>query len=211
MLPFLAASGNNNVKSLVLYLAKINRLAKSHPNVYEKFMEGMFAVQRTNNGWSGIFSDLHIEQVLMGSIKSVGGLTQGRGFDENISLTLLMSTPLCAEVYNAIHEVTGHLVSTSECHKGRMKAKMLRDNKDLQVIIDYFTERKPFTNLPELRSLSSGIIADASVNVETARPVGEAIIASMEGVSVADYKFSKKDQVRTLVTRWISHQICYLK
>ena len=115
-------------------------------------------------------------------------------------LTWLRSTPVCAEVYNALQEVTGLLVSTSECHKDRTRAKMMRDNKHLQV--DFFTERTLCTSLPELRSLSSGIIADDSVNVETARPVGEAIIASMDGV--ADNKFVKKDQVKKASSTYVS-------
>ena len=34
----------------------------------------------------GIFGDLYIEQVFMGNIKSVGGLTRRRGFEESSSL-----------------------------------------------------------------------------------------------------------------------------
>ena len=106
MLPFLAASGHNNdVKSLVLYLAKMERLELSHPSVYNRFMEGLFDVRRSDSYWSGIFSDLYIEQVLMGSITYVGGLTRGRGFDNSNSLVWLLFTPACGEVHKAIQEV----------------------------------------------------------------------------------------------------------
>ena len=94
MLPYLAASGHNNyTKSLVLYLNKMNNLPQTHPDVYAKFMAGLFVLRRTDSYWSGIFSDLYIEQVLMGSVKSVGGLTRGRGFDESTSITWLLSMP----------------------------------------------------------------------------------------------------------------------
>ena len=82
MLPFLAASGHSNyVKSLVLYLDKMEHLEQTHPTVYNRFMGGLFVLRRSDSHWSGIYSDLYIEQVLMGGIKSVGGLTRGRGFD----------------------------------------------------------------------------------------------------------------------------------
>jgi hypothetical protein len=48
--------------------------------------------------WSGIFTDLFIEQVLMAGIKSSGGLTRGRGFDESTRLLFLLSRPICCEV-----------------------------------------------------------------------------------------------------------------
>ena len=42
MLPFLAASGHHNyVKSLVLYLDKMEHLEQTHPTVYNRFMGGV--------------------------------------------------------------------------------------------------------------------------------------------------------------------------
>jgi len=92
MLPYLASSGHHNyTKSLVLYLEKMNDLPQTHPAVYAKFMAGLFVLRRTGSYWAGIFSDLYIEQVLMGSLKSSGGLTRGRGFEESTSLIWLLS------------------------------------------------------------------------------------------------------------------------
>ena len=202
MLPYLAASGHNNyVKSLMLYLKKMDKLEETHPAVYTKFLEGLFVLRRSDSYWAGIFSDLYIEQVLMGSVKSVGGLTRGRGFEESTSLIWLLSMPACGEVHKAMQEVTG-LLSTHEVeifHKDTTTAKLKRDAKDLQSILDYLTERKPFSkNTNKLRSLSSGIIAEGSVNVDSAETSGVAILTSMEGLSVSKHKFSKKKQVTTL-------------
>ena len=203
MLPFLAASGHNNyAKSLMLYLHKMEKLKETNPDVYAHFMDGLFVVRRSDNDWGGIFSDLYIEQVLMGSIKSVGGLTRGRGFNESNSLIWLLSMPACGEVHKAMQEVTG--VSTSgagEIHKDLTKAKLERDGKDLQTVIDYLEERKPFSkNTDALRSLSSGVIAEGSVNVDSAETVGAAIIEAMDGLTVAKHKFSKKQQVTNLAS-----------
>ena len=86
---------------------KMDALEESHPAVYSKFMDGLFVLRRSDNYWAGIFSDLYIEQVLMGSIKSVGGLTRGRGFEDATSLVWLLPMPVCGEVHKAVQEVTG--------------------------------------------------------------------------------------------------------
>ena len=79
-----------------------------------------------------------------------------------------------------------------EIHKDLTKAKIQHDSKDLQTIIDYLDERKPFSkNTNALRSLPSGVIAEGPVNVDSAKTVGAAIIGTMEGRSVTKHKFSK--------------------
>lgn len=201
MLPFLAASGHwNYTKSLVLYLNKMEKLQDTHPHVYSKFVDGFFVLRRSDSYWAGIYSDLYIEQVLMRNVKAVGGLTRGRGFEESTSLIWLLSTPACGEVNRAMREVTSlQDIKEEKIHKDRSAARMNRDAKDVQTILNYFSERKPFSqDSKELRSLSSGVIADKSVNVEIAKSVGHAILKSMQGKSVAEYKFCKRDQVTTL-------------
>ena len=135
----------------------------------------------------------------MGNIKSVGGLTRGRGFEESTSLVWLLSRPACAEVHKAMQEVTC-LSNTYEkaVHKDLTPARMKRDAKDLQSLLDYLLERKPFSfSNTELRSLSSVIIGEGSVNVDNAKTIGESIVASMIGKSVSQHNFSKKELVRT--------------
>ena len=203
MLPYMAASGHNNyTKSLVLYLNKMEKLQDTHPHVYSKFVDGFFVLRRTDNYWAGIYSDLYIEQVLMRNVKAVGGLTRGRGFEQSTRLIWLLSTPACAEANRAMREVTGlQDTSDADVHKDRSAARMARDAKDVQTIVHYFSERKPFSQeSKELRSLSSGVIADKSVNADKAETVGQAIVQSMLGKSVAEYKFCKKDQVTTLAS-----------
>ena len=201
MLPYLAASGHHNyTKSLVLYLQKMEKLPHTHPEVYRKFIDGLFVLRRTENYWARIYTDLYLEQVLMKNVKAVGGLTRGRGFEESTSLMWLLSTPACGEVNRAMREVTGiEDMHKTEIHKDRSAARMKRDTKDVQIILNYFLERKPFaSDSQELRSLSSGVIADNSVNADRAEAVGQTIVKSMHGKSVAEYKFSKKDQVTAL-------------
>ena len=64
-------------------------------------------VRRSDRLWAGLSVDLAIEQVLMRSMKTSGGLTRGRGMTEQKRLTWLLSMPACAEVNLAMQELTG--------------------------------------------------------------------------------------------------------
>ena len=74
----------------------------TRPAVYEAFMRGIFPLRRTYSEWSGIFTYLFIEQVLMAEIKSSGSLTHGRGFSESTRILFLLSRPICADVSQSI-------------------------------------------------------------------------------------------------------------
>ena len=52
----------------------------------------------------------------------------------------------------------------------------------------------------KLVSLSTGLIANESVNAEDAKSVGAKILPSMVGEMVSVYSFSQKNQVKTLAS-----------
>ena len=99
MLPYLAASGHNlYVKCARLYLQSMSNLRDDHPAVYRDFVSGLHVVRRSDRLWPGLSTDLVIEQVLMRSLETSGGLTRGRGFTEQQRLIWLLSMPACAEI-----------------------------------------------------------------------------------------------------------------
>ncbi len=76
MLPYMAASGHNSyTKSAMLYLQQMLNLKAQHPDVQQHFNKGLEVIRRSNRLWAGLSSDLIIEQVLMRSLKTSGGLT----------------------------------------------------------------------------------------------------------------------------------------
>ena len=108
MLPFLAAAGHNlYTKSIYIYLLQMQDLPFSHPEVFETFSNGHHVVRRSERYWAGLSPDLVIEQVLMRSVKTTGGLTRGRGIGESQRTQWLLSMPACAEINSAMQEVTG--------------------------------------------------------------------------------------------------------
>ena len=99
MLPYLAASGNHHyVKSLRLYLQYMVDLREKRKDVYDKFQEGFHVIRRSERKWAGLSTDLAIEQALMHTLKTTGGLTRGRGMTEKQKSIWLLSMPTCADL-----------------------------------------------------------------------------------------------------------------
>lgn len=196
MLPFLAAAGHNNyAKSLHLYLQNMQKLQETHPEVYKHFEEGFHVVRRSDRYWAGLSTDLIIEQVLMRSLKSTGGLTRGSGMTESQRLVWLLSTPACAQINCAMQDLTSVTYATSEQHKDVSKARLERDMSDTLEVLEYLKPRSPFGENPTLHSIASGIKADAAVNCDRAQEVGEKIQAEMVGKTITQHTFKKKDQI----------------
>ena len=147
MLPFFASSGHSlYAKSAYIYLQTMSNLQETHPQVYAKFQEGYHVVRRSDRLWAGLSTDLVIEQVLMRSLKTTGGLTRGRGMTELQRTVWLLSTPACAEVSRAMQEATNITYDTSEQHKETSQARLQRDLKDSLKILEYLLARNPFDN-----------------------------------------------------------------
>ena len=96
MLPYFATSGHRlYAKSAYVYLQMMTALPETHPDVHKKFEEGFHVVRRSNRYWAGLSTDLIIEQVLMRSVKTHGGLTRGKGFTETQRLVWVLSDKRC--------------------------------------------------------------------------------------------------------------------
>ena len=54
------------------------------PRFYQKFLDGFHVIRRSDQCWEGLSSDLVIEQTLMRSLKSTGGLSRGSGMTEDM-------------------------------------------------------------------------------------------------------------------------------
>ena len=114
MLPYLAASDHSlYAKSASIYLSSMANLPNDHPVVHQHFVEGLHVARRNDRAWAGLSTDLMIEQVLMRSMKTSGGLTRDRGMTEQQILTWLLAMPACAEVNRAMQELRGAKYSTN--------------------------------------------------------------------------------------------------
>ncbi|VDI45484.1 Hypothetical predicted protein, partial [Mytilus galloprovincialis] len=202
MLPFLAASGHNlYTKTAYVYLMTMQSLDEDHPDVYASFINGNHVIRRSNRYWAGISSDLFIEQVLMRSVKTAGGLTRGRGMTESQRSLWLMSMPACAEINQAMQDLSGVGYFSSEQHKDETHARQKKDTNDIQTLLTFLKSRNPFIDSEvdrSLRNIETGVVADKTVNVDDAKKVGTSILQELVGKNIADHTFRRKKQAITL-------------
>ena len=110
MLNLFSASGHfNYAESTRLYVRMTTEdLPETHPWLYDQFSNNKFhSVQRSGHSWTGIWTDLAIEQVLMRSLKSCGGLTRGRRFPESVWRNWVCTMHQCAAIHNSMTALTG--------------------------------------------------------------------------------------------------------
>ena len=180
-----------------------NASKEEHPDVFLAFKNGLHVVRRSERFWAGLSSDLIIEQVLMRSVKTTGGLTRSRGFSETQRLVWLLSTPVTAEINNAMQGLTGVEYVTSEQHKEATAARIRRDMDDVTKLIEFLERRNQFTKNLELRNIAMGVTAMSHINVVKACSIGEQILKQMTGKTVKDHTFKMKEQAQIMDSKVI--------
>lgn len=111
-----------------MYIQQMSELSSKYPYLFNKFLTGHHAVRRSSRYWAGLLSDLVIEQTLMRSTKSRGGLTRGRGTEENVPWVSSMS--YCAAVHDAKTSLTGVESQSSDQHQEMGFSRIKTDFKD---------------------------------------------------------------------------------
>jgi len=202
MLNLFAATGHSNyAKSARLYLQMMTKLPETHPWLYEMFLQhGFHSVRRSGRYWAGLSTDLLIEQTMMRSLKSRGGLTRGSGFEESVRMVWVLTMHQCASIHLAMSTLTG-LESANQQHADVGISRATRDCRDLKKVLDWLEINNPFFSGNDcLRSLSSGLVAgdDDNINCDSAEEVGEAIQKKWNDRIFSEITSKKADQVRTL-------------
>ena len=120
MLPTFHAAGHlPYAKSAQLYLQEMQRLNELLPSEdFKKYTtQGYFTIRRTNKFWSGIWTDMTIEQVLMKMMKIQGGLTRGRGITQSTLVYFISALPPCIPIMEALEKLSGVYAASSEQHE----------------------------------------------------------------------------------------------
>ena len=138
----------------------------------------------------------------MRSIKTRGGLTRGRGMLESVRHLWVLSLSHCAGVHDAMMDVSGLTVKTSEQHTDASESRRKRDLEDFTRFKNWLKERNPFTiTNTNLQSLSAGwvsITGKDKVNCDEAESIGNAIHQTLDGATLATASIKRKDHLRPL-------------
>lgn len=145
--------------------------------------------------------DMTIEQVLMRTMKTAGGLTHGRGMTENVVARWVSAMPTSAQVVDAVENFSGAFSRTSEQHVELRESRKVRDHKDLLEMMAWLHSHNPFkTSSNLLVSIATGLVGDDSVNCDEAQDRGVAAMKSIVGQRFSDVHLRRKDKVRSLAS-----------
>ena len=204
MLNLFAATGHYHyAKSGRMYLQQMLDLHSKHPSVYKYFLEnGYHTIRRSNRYCAGLWSDLVIEQVMMKSLKSRGGLTQGRGMTESVRHQWVHTNHACAVIHDAMTKITNLSLVSSEQHVEMGKSRKHRDFNDLLIFYEWLSTHSPFDLTDDkLRSISSGITVSKEntvINCDCAEDIGAVNQKSLDGSPSNGAKLKSKSRIQCI-------------
>ena len=82
--------------------------------------------------WATLWTGLTNQQTMMHFIKSLGGLTRGRGMDESTQNIWISTLHHCTAIERSMRKITKTVYQTSEHHVELGKSRSTKDNQNLQ-------------------------------------------------------------------------------
>lgn len=201
MIPFFHAAGHTQyAKSCHLYLQDMYGLEQLMPTKeYESFTKrGFFTIRRSEKYWSGLWTDLTIEQTLMRMMKSRGGLTRGRGMEECVVEKWILGMSATFEICSAMEEYASVYYNSNELHTELRSSRISRDSKDMDKVLDWFEAHPPFPETDYIMSIATGLVGDDTINCHTAFTVGTKSMKEIIGCNFHEVKLKRRNRVNTL-------------
>lgn len=137
----------NYAKSAHLYIPDMSQPKEKidSEEEYQKYVnKSFFTIRRSEKYFSGVSSDMIIEQTLMRSIHSIGGLTQGRGITESVAISWLNTLTYAAYINDDLEEFCRVKMGFSKQHTDFRNSHRERDAKDLATLLNWFADHPPF-------------------------------------------------------------------
>lgn len=184
MIPFFHASGHfQYARCAHLYLQDMIQLeTRMTPYEYQLFVKkGYFTIRRGDTFWSGVWSDMTIEQTLMRSMKSCGGMTRGRGITDSTLTKWLQATLVSNAICSALEIFSGVYFSSGDQHIDLLLSRQRRDQEDRKKLYTWLMDHYPFPKIGNLMSLSTGIVGNSKVNCHLAEEIGKQLMEKNAG------------------------------
>ena len=193
MLPnFASAAHSQYAKGARLYLEVMDLMLPVGSDLHDLFHNHRLHTVRYNESeWAGIWTDLCIEQTLMRSVKSVGGLSGGRLRNEESAQKMWIAMlDHSSTVSKNLEEAVMKIQESGGNHPDTQPATVKRDMNCFRMILGWFNERVCFDQEPDvLMSFSTGLYSSSSedkVNVERSSEVGTLMQVKLDGKSFCD-------------------------
>lgn len=202
MIPFFITAGHfNYVKNSYIYLQDMYTISTklNRENYHSYTDKGYFTLRRSQQFYSGIWSDMTIEQTYMRNIHSREGLTHGRGVTPASTARWITSIPLQIVIAEQLETFCKFKMDgTSHQHKDAGVSRVQKDADDVKILLEWFEEHCPFVQSNDLISLSTGVIGSSEIDCHEAQEKGIALIPEVIKETYGNIKFQKKMKVLPL-------------
>ena len=201
MQPYFHAAGRlQYAKSSQAHLQTMEDLEEKMPSEdFKNFSHnGYFTIRRTSEFWSGVWSDITIEQVLMRAMKTNGGQIS------NSRPTLgqwVRAVPLCIPMCEALEELAGTHCETSNQHSLHKdnaelrQARVIRDDTDRKHLCGWLRSHNPFEYTDKLVGIFTGVEPGSSIDCDNAVSVESQQQKEMIGQNFTDLKLQRNKRV----------------
>jgi len=167
MLPqFFAMDRQNYARYLPVYLADMQKLELTHPDVCKEFAEGNHSISRSGQPFSEVSTDMAPEQSNNADLKSSGGvigISQSPSALERRFLTIHER----ASITSALKAMFGHQDGGKAWHKEAAQRRVRRDAEDVNKMITSFSSglmTNPFNlDSDALLNIATGVVLPQDV------------------------------------------------
>lgn len=129
-------------------------------------------------------------------------LTSRHGITEIQQISWVNSIHTCGVINKLTQEFAGIHCKTSEQHTLLGRTRCKRDQEVSKIIVNYMKSGSPFEGDPKiLRNIATGVAAASHCNADDAKSVGMFILQTLNGNSVENYTFKKKNQAVLMTSK----------
>ena len=127
-------------------------------------------------------------------------MTLGRGITDSTLTKWVPALPHCVPLCDALEKFTSVQAATSEQHNDLRSFTQAKDKKDYNVFLQWLQAQPPFVDYQpdHLVYISTGVVADKSVNCDNAVQIGQAATSKLTEKQFTKITLHRSDKVKTM-------------
>lgn len=167
MMPWFAAYDHTHYTRWgAAFIADMEHLAQTVPQVYKGFLDGDFVAKETNHSFNGVPFDLCLEHINKTGKVAGGlvGITRNESARNRWSITYNERASLAQDT-RSLFGLTHDVEDDEDTHKDCFPSRLKRDNDDVIKLVDQFQRYHVFQqeNMHELMSLTTADVASEDI------------------------------------------------
>ncbi|ELU12775.1 hypothetical protein CAPTEDRAFT_192603 [Capitella teleta] len=128
-------------------------------------------------------------------------MTRGRGITDNSLAKWVHAFPYCIPICEDLEAFANVSTQRSEQHKDIRDCSTSADHQDLNIFLEWLKSHSPFIehqNQDSLTAISTGLVADSSVNCDRSLEIGMAAASALDNQLYSEIKLRRTDRVKSI-------------